>query len=116
MAEGLNTAGIELGAVGIAAGIDHISLHTDTPDGTGSHLSSAGKVEVECTAASGVVTIPETDFTGGEASGAVAAVGYWGDGGDTWLGYNVPQEGSDMAFNAAGEYTVNESTITGSSS
>lgn len=115
MAAGLNTAGIELGAAGIAAGIDHISLHTATPDNTGSNLSSAGKVAVTCTASGGVVTIPQTNFTGGAASGPVNSVGYWGSGGTTWLGYNAISTG-DTTFNAAGQYTVNTSTITGSAS
>ena len=114
MAEGLNTTGIEVGAAAIAADIDHISLHTDTPDGTGSNLSSAGKVSVTCTSSGGVVTIPETDFTGGETSGDVKAVGYW-HGTSTWRGYNLISSG-DLAFNEAGEYTLNESTITGSAS
>ena len=113
MAAGLNTTGIQLGAAAIAAGVDHISLHTATPDGTGSNLSAAGKVAVTCTSASGVVTIPQTAFSGGAASGPVAAVGYWGTGGTVWLGYDVPT--GDTAFNAAGQYTVNQSTITGSS-
>lgn len=109
---GLNTAGIQLGAAAIAAGIDHLSLHTAAPDGTGSNLSSAGKVAVTCTASNGVVNIPQTAFTGGASSGPVAAVGYWGSGGTVWLGYDDPT--GDTAFNAAGQYTVNASTITGS--
>lgn len=113
MAAGLNTAGIQIGAAAIAAGIDHLSLHTATPDATGSNLSSAGKVAITCTSASGVVNIPQTAFTGGAASGPVAAVGYWGSGGTTWLGYDVPT--GDTSFNAAGQYTVNASTISGSS-
>ena len=113
MAAGLNTTGIQLGAPGIASGIDHISLHTATPDNTGSNLSAAGKMAVTCTSANGVVTIPQTAFTGGAPSGPVAAVGYWGTGGTVWLGYDVPT--GDTAFNAAGQYTVNQSTITGSS-
>lgn len=112
MAAGLDTAGIEAGAVAIAAAIDHISLHTATPDGTGSNLSSAGKVAVTCTASGGVVTIPSTNFTGGAASGPCIAVGYWT--GSTWLGYNLLT--GDQAFNAAGQYTLNTSTITGTAS
>jgi hypothetical protein len=113
MAEGLNASGIQVGAAAIAADIDHISLHTATPDATGSNLSAAGKVVVACTSAGGVVTIPQTAFTGGAANGAVVAVGYW-HGTGTWRGYNNIDTG-DVNFNAAGEYTLNASTIGGTS-
>lgn len=114
MAEGLVVGEIQVGAAAIAADISHLSLHTAVPDGTGSNLSSAGKVAVACTSANGVITVPQTAFTGGEASGPVAAVGLWSAGGATWRGYFVPT--GDTTFNAAGEYTVNQSTITGTSS
>lgn len=115
MAEGLNTAGIELGAVGIAAGITHIQVHSDTPDASGSNECSSSREAVTCTATNGVVTIPQTDFTGIAASGAVKALGYWSAAtGGTFYGYNLLT--GDQSANAAGEYTVNESTITGSAS
>lgn len=115
MAEGLNSAGVELGAAAIATGIAYIQLHSDTPDSSGSNECSSARQAVTCTSASGVVTIPETDFTGVAASGAVKALGYWSAvTGGTFYGYNLLT--GDQSANAAGEYTVNASTITGSSS
>ena len=117
MAEGLNSTGIQLGAPGIATGIAYIQLHSDTPNSSGSNECACDREAVTCTSASGVVTIPETDFTGGTANGAVKAVGYWSAAtGGTFYGYNLIPSDDDQSFNASGAYTVNESTITGSSS
>lgn len=115
MAEGLNTAGVQLGAVGIAAGIDYIQLHSATPSAGGSNECSSARKAVTCTAAGGVVTVPQTAFTGVAASGAVKFVGYWSAlTGGIFLGYNTLS--GDQTANASGEYTVSASTITGTSS
>lgn len=115
MAAGLNTAGLELGDAGIAAGIAYVQLHSATPDATGSNECTSARQAVTCTHAGGVVTIPQTSFTGITASGSVVAVGYWSAAtGGTFYGYNLLT--GDQTANAAGEYTLNQSTITGSSS
>ena len=113
MADGLTTAGIQVGAAAIASDLTKVRLHSAaTTDGT-TNLTSAADQTVTVTASGGVVTVPSTDFTGGAASGAVAGASVWS--GTTFRGYFGIDTG-DTAFNAAGEYTLTSLTITGSSS
>jgi hypothetical protein len=116
MAEGLNAAGLQLGAAGpgIAPGIAYIQLHSDDPGTTGAHECTSSRQEVACTASAGVVTIPETAFTALEDGETVKCLGYWSAAtSGTFYGYNTLV--GDDAANAKGAYTVGESTITGSS-
>lgn len=117
MPEGLNSAAVHIGGAAIAAAIGKISLHSADPSTNGANISSAGKVTPSSIAdVGGVITVGSTDFTGGAASGAVVAVGYWDSAGTTWYGYNNIEAGSDTSFNAAGEYTLTSAVITGSAS
>lgn len=115
MAEGLNSAGIELGATAIASGIKYIQLHSATPSNSGSNECSSSRESISATSTAGVVNIPQTAFTGVAVSGPVGFLGYWSAAtGGTFFGYN--ELAGDQNANASGEYTVNASTITGSSS
>lgn len=106
----LTTALIQNGAAGIATSITQLSLHTADPGSTGTNETSAARKTVTATSSAGVVTVPSTAFTGGAASGACTFAGLWA--GSTFLG-GVALTG-DQTFNAAGAYTVNSLTITGS--
>jgi hypothetical protein len=111
---GLNTAALQIQGAAAAAAITNISLHSATPDASGSNATGSRKA-VTASSTSGVITIPSTAFTGLPANGPVAAVGFWSAStGGTFLGYE-PLTG-DSTANAAGEYTVDSVTITGSAS
>lgn len=106
---------IQIGAAAIAADIDHMTTHTALPDGTGSNRTTAAAAAVVPTSTGGVVSIGSTAFTGIAASGAVGYVGFWhGDpsSGGTWRGSQALT--GDAAANAAGQYTVDSFTLTGS--
>lgn len=111
----LTTSEVQVGAAAIATDIDHMTLHTAQPDGTGSNLSAAAAQAVTPTSTGGVVSIGLTSFTGGAASGTCTHVGFWhgtpGSGG-TWRGYLALT--GDQAFNSAGAYNVTGVTLTGS--
>ena len=112
MADGLTTAAIQVGAAAIAADITKVRLHSAaTTDGT-TNTTTAADQTVTVTATGGVITVPSTDFTGGASGGSVAGFSLWA--GSTFRGYFTRDSG-DSAFNAAGEYTVDSVTITGSS-
>lgn len=107
---GLNSSELHIGGAAMAADIDHLSLHSATPDGTGSNETSAGRQAVTPSDTAGVITIGSTAFTGGAANGDCKFVGMWHS--STWRGYLALT--GDQAFNAAGEYTVTGLTLTGS--
>jgi hypothetical protein len=112
MAEGLNSAGLQLGAAGIASGITFIQLHSSAPGGSGQNECSSSRHSVTCTASAGVVTIPETAFTDLSGGETVKYLGYWSAvTSGTFYGYNALS--GDQAANAKGSYTVEASTITG---
>lgn len=119
MAEGLNDTLLNIMA---QAGMDAAvaaSLHTATPDATGSNESTAARQTISWDVAANGDMILTTDenFTGGAASGACVAVGLWNQttvAGSTFYGYFLLD--GDQTFNAAGEYTLTGITITGSSS
>ena len=115
MAAGIDSALIQLGAATIASNIAYIQLHSAVPSGAGSSECTSARQAVTCTSAGGVVTIPQTAFTGVAASGPVVALGYWSAAtAGVFYGYNLLA--GDQTANAAGQYTVNVSTITGSAS
>jgi hypothetical protein len=110
MADGLTTAGIQVGAVAIAADITKVRLHSADASGSSgtTNQTAAADKTVSPTAAAGVVTIPSTAFTGGAANGAIHGFSVWS--GTTYRGYFTIDAG-DTQFNAAGEFTLNASPI-----
>ena len=110
MADGLTNASIQIGAAAIAADITKVRLHTADASGSSgtTNQTSAGDKTVTITAASGVVTVPSTAFTGGAANGAIHGFSVWS--GTTYRGYFTIDAG-DTQFNAAGEFTLNASPI-----
>lgn len=109
----LNDAGLDAFSAGGTLPT-HVSLHTDTPDATGSNQSTAGRLSVSwsgpATGGDFAATAPLA-FTGGEASGDIAAVGLWTAAtGGTFLG-SLDTTGAE-AFNAEGAATVTALTIT----
>jgi hypothetical protein len=113
----LNTAGIQLGAAAIAAGITFIQLHTAAPDATGNtNVTTAGRKACTLTATGGNISLSaQVAFTGGAANGPVTHVSYWSAStGGTYYGSQALT--GDQTFNSAGEYTVTALTINGSAS
>jgi hypothetical protein len=110
----LNDAILTIGAQAMEDAIGKVSLHTAQPDGTGSNLSSAAKqAPTWDTAANGDMLLTvDVAFTGGASGGACTHLGFWDTAGTTWYGY-LPLTG-DQTFNAAGEYTLQAVTISGS--
>ena len=108
-------AALTTGATAITAAYPYLSLHT-----TGAVTSSANESTAARVAASwsvdgdGDATVSSKSFTGGAASGPVVRVGYWSASTGGTYGGGVLLSG-DAAFNAAGEYTVDSITETGTS-
>lgn len=111
-----NDAALSVGASAIAAAYPYLSLHT-----TGAVTSSANESTAARVAAGwsvdgdGDITTTNKAFTGGAASGPVVRVGYWSLASGGTYGGGALLTG-DAAFNAAGEYTVDSITETGTSS
>lgn len=109
----LNAAALQDGGAAIATAIVFLSLHTDTPDAGGSNESSAPRVAAGLTSVGGVISTASKAFTGGASSGPCKFVGFWSAStGGTFLGSAALA--GDQAFNAAGQYTVDAMTLTGS--
>ena len=110
--DALNVAGDAM-----AATYPWIAIHTAGTVDDSTNESSAGRVAAGWSTATngGDIVSGPLSFTGGESEGPAVRVGYWsaetaGDyGGGSLLD-------GDSAFNAAGEYTVNEITENGSAS
>lgn len=113
----LNDAILTIGAQAMSDAINFVQIHTAQPDGTGSNESSATRLAANWdTAANGdMLLTTDAAFTGGAASGAATHVGFWSAvSAGTFYGY-LPLTG-DQTFNAAGEYTLDAITISGSAS
>lgn len=97
-----------------AASVTEMSLHTADPGATGANESSAGRQVPAFSAATGsgdlTISGPES-FTGGAASGPCTHIGLWR--GATFAGGFALT--GDQTFNAAGEYTVDDFDLNGSS-
>lgn len=116
----INDTLLNIGAAAMQAAATHMSLHTATPNTSGSNHSTAARQPITwVTAANGdMVATVDLAFTGGAASGPCVAAGFWSSAGTgspatggTWYGY-VPLTG-DQTFNAAGEYVVTGISIPG---
>jgi len=112
---GPNAALLHIGGTAMAAAVTHVQLHSDTPDASGSNECACAREAITLSDTAGVITGGPADFTGGAASGPVRYVGYWSaaSGG---VFYGADPISGDQAFNAAGEYTLDSVTITGSGS
>lgn len=111
----LNDAILTIGAQAMQDAITHISLHTAQPDGSGSNESAAARQAASWDAAANGDMLLTTDeaFTGGAASGPCTHIGFWSAlTVGTFYGW-LPLTG-DQTFNAAGEYTLDSITISGS--
>lgn len=97
---------------GLISAVTHISLHTATPNASGSNESAAARQLVAWgTVTAGSVSISGTEaFTGGASNGAVVAIGLWSAAtGGTYYGHLTIT--GDQQFNSAGEYTVTGVTL-----
>lgn len=113
----LNDTILNIGNAAMQTAMTHMSLHTATPNTSGSNESTAARQAITwVTAANGdMIATVDLAFTGGAASGACTHVGFWSAlTAGTFYGY-LPLTG-DQTFNAAGEYTVTGITITGTAS
>lgn len=107
----LNSLGTHLGSLAT-----HLSLHSADPGTTGINETTAARVAVSWTVdADGDLTSGSKAFTGGASNGAVTHVGLWSaNTGGTFRGSFALT--GDTTFNSAGEYTVTQVTINGTSS
>lgn len=114
---GLNDTALNLMANALAAAATHASLHTADPGTTGLNETTAARQPIAWdAAANGDLSLTGTEaFTGGAASGACTYVGLWSavSGGTFYGGFPLT---GDQTFNASGEYTLNDITISGTSS
>lgn len=114
---GLNDTALNLMAEALAAAATHASLHTADPGTAGTNETTAARQPIAWdAAANGDLTLTGTEaFTGGAANGACTHVGLWSavTGGTFYGGFPLT---GDQTFNANGEYTLNDITISGSSS
>lgn len=106
----LNSLGTSLGALAT-----HLSLHSADPGTTGANPTTHTRVAVTWTVdADGDLTSGSKAFTGGAANGAVTHVGLWSAAtAGTFRGAFALT--GDLTSNAAGEYTVTQVTINGTS-
>lgn len=111
----LSTAGLNVQQNALASAIAYMSLHSATPNGSGSNETTAARVAVTMSNTNGVITMSggAKNFTGGASNGPVHDVGYWSaiTGGNFYGSF--PTTG-DASFNSAGEYTVDSASITAS--
>lgn len=109
-------AGLNIMANALATNGTHAAIHTADPTAAGSNQSAAARQPIAWnTAANGDIDLTVAEnFTGGAASGAATWVGVWTalTGGTILAAFALT---GDQTFNAAGEYTLNDITINGSS-
>lgn len=113
----LNDAALNVAAGAIRTAITHLSLHSSTPNSSGSNETTAARVAAGWGSVSGSGDFSTTNkaFTGVAANGAVTHIGFWSAStAGTFYGY-VPATG-DQTANSAGEYTVATVTVDGSAS
>lgn len=108
----LSTFALNSSATHLASITAELSLHTADPGATGTNETTAARqAPTFGAAANGAVSLSAADnFTGGAASGPVAYVGLW-DASANFLGSFAITSG-DTSFNAAGDYTLDNLTIT----
>lgn len=114
----LNDTALNVMADHLTSLVGHLSLHSADPGaaGTLNETSAARQVPTWTAATNGgdFDLAAAVNFTGGAASGACTFVGLWSADDTTFYGSYALT--GDQTFNAAGEYTVNTITETGSAS
>jgi len=108
---------LNIGADAMAAEMKYASIHTATPDSSGSNESTAARQLIDwAEAADGDLALAsDLEFTGGASGGDAKVIGFWSAStGGTFYGF-FPLSG-DQSFNSAGELTIPSGTISGSSS
>lgn len=109
----LNTAALNTAAAAFTAAYPYLSLHTTGAVSSSTNESTAARMAASWSApTTGVVSVTTKAFTGGAASGPCVRVGYWSAASAGTYGGGSLLTG-DQAFNAAGAYTVNSITETG---
>jgi hypothetical protein len=114
----LNDTVLNAGGDAMKALITHLSLHTAQPASltSGTNESSAPRQAAGwgTTATGGDFSTTNKAFTGGASGGPCTHVGFWGAAtAGTFYGYQALT--GDTTFNAAGEYTITNLTVTGTS-
>ena len=109
----LNDALLNIGVNAMTAAATHLSLHSATPNASGSNEIGTRVAASWGSASNGdFPTLTNKAFTGLPASGPVAAVGFWSaSSAGTFYGY-LPITG-DTTANAAGAFTVTSISIPG---
>lgn len=111
-----NDTALSVAAQALADEYPYLSLHTTGAVSSSANESTAARVAADWSVdADGDLTATAIAFTGGATSGAVVRVGYWSASTSGTYGGGSLLTG-DAAFNAAGEYTVDTLTETGTAS
>lgn len=112
----LNNTLLNIGATAMQAAATHATINDTYPDASGATADTARAAITWDTAANGdmVLTVDEA-FTGGTPSGAAVGVGLWNSDGSVYYG-DLQITSGDVTFNAAGEYTLQSITVTGTAS
>ncbi|AYD87371.1 hypothetical protein SEA_VALENTINIPUFF_76 [Microbacterium phage ValentiniPuff] len=103
----VNDAYLNIAAAAGKAAVTHLSIHTATPNASGSNESTAPrKAAAFSTPSAGDYTLTGAIlFEGGASGGPATHVGLWSAlTGGTFLGYFALT--GDQTFNAAGEYSL----------
>lgn len=110
-----NDTALNTGAAAMTAAYPFLSIHTAGAVSSSASESTAPRVAAawSAPATGGDVSCTSKAFTGGAASGPAIRVGYWSLASGGVYGGGSLLTG-DQAFNAAGAYTVNNITETGS--
>lgn len=111
----LNTAALNIMATALGTSATYISLHSALPNGSGSNETTAARKAASwSTASGGALSLSASlAFTGGASSGAVTYAGLW-SASTSGTFYGAFAITGDATFNSAGEYTLDDLTVTGS--
>lgn len=110
MAFTFDTAGINLAADGLAAGVTHAEIFDGDPTAGGVKTSNE-RGAIVLTNVNGTLTIDATEsFTGSPSAGATYVVLFDDPAAGNRLGYGTLT--GDQTFNAAGEYDLTGVTLT----
>jgi len=115
----LNDAALELMADALAAEVTHLSLHSSTPNSSGSNEVTGGGYSRQSVTwnvdQDGDLTLASTVSFSGPSEGTVTHVGLW-DASSSGNFYGAFALSGDTAFNSAGQYNVTQLTINSTAS